>query len=265
MAADRKQNSSFTTKTGLGNTNILDLVRFSHPDLDELQLQLHEIRAVNQATEVERDRLKELVTVLEKRRVPALTGVDPGARKETPKELPILLILQAERVFCFSCGICYVDVAFPLDHILYPLLADHVEQQISLRGLHEFNSFVWGKSLMQLSEKLYCCLNRVHEATQNVVDAQNDLQTQKRRNALLEKQLGRMRVEQGSTKPGASRTLSQLPSNMKSFLCILHVFGCPFVLFWFVSWFGVFVWLVPKSTNTCRPVLFTLSLGLIAQ
>ena len=36
-------------------------------ELEELQLQLHEIRAMYQATEVERDRLSELVSVLEKR------------------------------------------------------------------------------------------------------------------------------------------------------------------------------------------------------
>ena len=36
-------------------------------ELEELQLQIHEIRAMYQATEVERDRLSELVRVLEKR------------------------------------------------------------------------------------------------------------------------------------------------------------------------------------------------------
>ncbi len=36
-------------------------------EAEELQLQIHELRAVFQATEVERDRLSELVKVLESR------------------------------------------------------------------------------------------------------------------------------------------------------------------------------------------------------
>ena len=47
-------------------------------------------------------------------------------------------------------------------------------------------------------------ISRVEDATGNVIEAQNELQTQKRRNVLLEKQLGKVRVEQGaaSSKPG---------------------------------------------------------------
>ena len=47
-------------------------------------------------------------------------------------------------------------------------------------------------------------VSRVEDATGNIMEAQNELQTQKRRNVLLEKQLGKVRVEQGaaSSKPG---------------------------------------------------------------
>ena len=47
-------------------------------------------------------------------------------------------------------------------------------------------------------------ISRVEDATGNIMEAQNELQTQKRRNVLLEKQLGKARVEQGvaSSKPG---------------------------------------------------------------
>ncbi len=47
---------------------------------------------------------------------------------------------------------------------------------------------------------------RVEEATTRMVDSQNDLQAQKRKNALLEKQLGKVKVEkQGqASKPSRS-------------------------------------------------------------
>ena len=53
--------------------NLINSINDSRPagasqeELEELQLQIHEIRAMYQATEVERDRLSELVRVLEKR------------------------------------------------------------------------------------------------------------------------------------------------------------------------------------------------------
>ena len=47
-------------------------------------------------------------------------------------------------------------------------------------------------------------MRRVEEATTRMVDSQNDLQAQKRKNALLEKQLGKVKVEQQgqASKPG---------------------------------------------------------------
>ena len=59
----------FPLKKCINSINNNRLAGASQEELEQLQLQIHEIRAMYQATEVERDRLSELVKVLEKRSV----------------------------------------------------------------------------------------------------------------------------------------------------------------------------------------------------
>ncbi len=72
-------------------------------------------------------------------------------------------------------------------------------------------------NLKSLPPFSFLFMRRVEEATTRMVDSQNDLQAQKRKNALLEKQLGKVKVEQQgqASKPGQPTPFSK--ENLKKF------------------------------------------------